>query len=35
MNRVPADRAPDGWDVFPKIDKNGCIIIKSINNKII
>jgi hypothetical protein len=30
MDRIPADLAPDGWDVFPKLDAEGCIILKKI-----
>ena len=28
MDRIPADLAPDGWDVFPKLDAEGCLILK-------
>jgi len=28
MDRIPADLAPDGWDVFPKLDAKGCLILK-------
>ncbi|MCX6195573.1 MAG: hypothetical protein NTY55_02820 [Flavobacteriia bacterium] len=28
MDRIPADLAPGGWDVFPKLDAEGCIILK-------
>jgi len=27
MESIPADRAPDGWDVFLKLDENGCLIL--------
>jgi hypothetical protein len=27
---IPADRAPNGWDTFPKLDPNGCLILKRI-----
>ena len=30
MDRIPADLAPDGWDVFPKLDADGCIILKRV-----
>jgi hypothetical protein len=30
MDRIPADLAPDGWDVFPKLDAEGCLILKKI-----
>ena len=30
MDRIPADLAPDGWDVFPKLDAEGCIILKRV-----
>jgi hypothetical protein len=30
MARIPADLAPDGWDVFPKLDESGCLILKQI-----
>jgi hypothetical protein len=30
MDRIPADLAPDGWDVFPKLDENKCLILKRI-----
>ena len=30
MDRIPADLAPDGWDVFPKLDAKGCIILKRV-----
>jgi hypothetical protein len=30
MDRIPADLAPDGWDVFPKLDAQGCIILKRV-----
>jgi len=28
MDRIPADLAPGGWDVFPKLDENNCLILK-------
>ena len=28
MDRVPADRAPNGWSEFPKLDEDGCLILK-------
>jgi hypothetical protein len=28
MDAVPADRAPNGWSTFPKLDSNGCLILK-------
>jgi hypothetical protein len=30
MNAIPADRAPNGWDIFPKLDSEGCLILKKI-----
>jgi hypothetical protein len=30
MDRIPADLAPGGWDVFPKLDSHGCIILKRV-----
>ena len=30
MDRVPADRAPNGWDEFPKLDEDGCLILRRI-----
>jgi hypothetical protein len=30
MDRIPADLAPGGWDVFPKLDAENCIILKKI-----
>ena len=30
MDRVSADRAPNGWDEFPKLDEDGCLILKRI-----
>jgi hypothetical protein len=30
MDRIPADLAPGGWDVFPKLDEKGCIILRKI-----
>ena len=29
MDRIPADRAPNGWDEFPKLDDDGCLILKN------
>ena len=31
MDRIPADLAPGGWDVFPKLDKEGCLILRRID----
>ena len=28
MVSIPADRAPNGWDISPKLDKDGCLILK-------
>jgi hypothetical protein len=28
MDAIPADRAPNGWDIFPKLDSEGCLILK-------
>lgn len=28
MEAIPADRAPNGWDTFPKLDLEGCLILK-------
>jgi hypothetical protein len=28
MDKIPADLAPGGWDVFPKLDENNCLILK-------
>jgi hypothetical protein len=28
MDKIPADLAPGGWDVFPKLDSQGCLILK-------
>jgi hypothetical protein len=28
MDRIPADLAPGGWDVFPKLDAENCLILK-------
>jgi hypothetical protein len=28
MDRIPADLTPSGWDVFPKLDEQGCLILK-------
>ena len=28
MDRIPADRAPNGWDMFPKIANNSIKLIK-------
>jgi hypothetical protein len=30
MDRIPADLAPGGWDEFPKLDKNNCLILKRV-----
>lgn len=30
MDAIPADRAPNGWDIFPKLDSEGCLILKRI-----
>jgi hypothetical protein len=30
MDKIPADLAPGGWDVFPKLDESGCLILKKI-----
>jgi hypothetical protein len=30
MDAVPADRAPNGWSTFPKLDSNGCLILKRV-----
>jgi hypothetical protein len=30
MDKIPADLAPGGWDEFPKLDANGCLILKRI-----
>ena len=30
MDRVSADRAPNGWDEFPKLDEDGCLILRRI-----
>jgi hypothetical protein len=30
MDRIPADLAPGGWDVFPKLDENNCLILKKV-----
>jgi hypothetical protein len=30
MDRIPADLAPDGWDVFPKLDAKDCLILKKV-----
>ena len=27
IESIPADRAPAGWDVFLKLDENGCLIL--------
>ena len=29
MVSIPADRAPNGWDEFPKLDDDGCLILKN------
>ena len=28
MVSIPADRAPIGWDISPKLDEDGCLILK-------
>jgi len=30
MDKIPADLAPGGWDVFPKLDEEGCLILRKI-----
>jgi hypothetical protein len=30
MDKIPADLAPGGWDVFPKLDSQGCLILKKV-----
>ena len=30
MDFIPADRALNGWDTFPKLDTEGCLILKKI-----
>ena len=30
MDKIPADLAPGGWDVFPKLDSQECIILKRV-----
>jgi hypothetical protein len=30
MDAIPADRAPGGWDRFLKLDSDGCLILKKI-----
>ena len=30
IDKIPADLAPGGWDVFPKLDKEGCLILKRV-----
>ena len=30
MDFIPADRAPNGWDTFPKLDSNGRLILKRV-----
>jgi hypothetical protein len=30
MDKIPADLAPGGWDVFPKLDSQGYLILKKI-----
>lgn len=32
MDAIPADRAPNGWDTFPKLDADGCIILKRVKD---
>ena len=33
LDAIPADRAPNGWDVFVKTDSNNCIIIHPVEEK--
>ena len=28
MVSIPADRAPNGWDISPKLDVDGCLILR-------
>jgi hypothetical protein len=30
MDAIPADRAPGGWDNFPKLDSEGCLILRRV-----
>ena len=30
MDKIPADLAPGGWDVFPKLDAENCLILKRV-----
>jgi hypothetical protein len=30
MDKIPDDLAPGGWDVFPKLDKEGCLILRRV-----
>jgi len=30
MDKIPADLAPGGWDVFPKLDAKDCLILKKV-----
>jgi hypothetical protein len=30
IDKIPADLAPGGWDVFPKLDAEGCLILKKV-----
>ncbi len=30
MDRIPADLAPGGWDIFPKLDADGCLVLKRV-----
>jgi len=30
MDKIPADLAPGGWDEFPKLDSQGCLILKKV-----
>jgi hypothetical protein len=30
MVSIPADRAPNGWDISPKLDEDGCLILRRI-----
>jgi hypothetical protein len=30
MDKIPADLAPGGWDEFPKLDSQGCLILKRV-----
>ena len=33
MDAIPADRAPGGWDRFPKLDADGCLILKPLSKE--